>query len=297
MYVKQTLARRALIANRAEPSGRGIAGFTIIELLVVIVVIGILAAISIVAYNGITNRANDTANESNTANILKIAEVHRSYEGIYPEIISIWLGQDEFGNEHTIYRLDTNVTDVDSSIYRNPAAPDWSGSTLILNVNPGVGGTSAPFDNWDRAVAVEIPRWIPGGYSSWSEFYDALNQATSDWMVSNPLPPEGAPQAELDQYLQNFLAAHPQFSCVFSESCNEGDGPVFEQREVKKEWMYFITPLVRNEDAGTMLCINARQDYAKITGFSIKYYSQSKSSWVEKKTGSGVVGSFQTCPM
>ena len=32
-------------------------GFTIVELLVVIVVIGILAAITIVAFNGISNRA------------------------------------------------------------------------------------------------------------------------------------------------------------------------------------------------------------------------------------------------
>ncbi len=33
-------------------------GFTIVELLIVIVIIAILAAITIVAYNGIQNRAN-----------------------------------------------------------------------------------------------------------------------------------------------------------------------------------------------------------------------------------------------
>jgi len=39
-------------------------GFTIVELLIVIVVITILAAITIVSYNGIQNRANDTAIKS-----------------------------------------------------------------------------------------------------------------------------------------------------------------------------------------------------------------------------------------
>lgn len=48
-------------------------GFTIVELLIVIVVIGILAAITIVAYNGIQQRANKstiTSDLRNTANIM-----------------------------------------------------------------------------------------------------------------------------------------------------------------------------------------------------------------------------------
>ncbi len=46
-------------------------GFTIVELLIVIVVIGILAAISIVAYTGIQSRANDTRMRSAVAQLEK----------------------------------------------------------------------------------------------------------------------------------------------------------------------------------------------------------------------------------
>ena len=59
-------------------------GFTIVELLIVIVVIAILATISIVAYSGIQNRANDSAVQSNLRNIgMKISQYHAEFDS-YP---------------------------------------------------------------------------------------------------------------------------------------------------------------------------------------------------------------------
>lgn len=59
-------------------------GFTIVELLIVIVIIAILAAISIVAYTGIQDRANDTSVRSDLNNIAKKIELYKAATGAYP---------------------------------------------------------------------------------------------------------------------------------------------------------------------------------------------------------------------
>lgn len=70
-------------------------GFTIVELLIVIVVIGILAAITIVAFNGIQGRARDSARISKIQSIAQALELYKLDNGSYPQIL------DEQGRETT----------------------------------------------------------------------------------------------------------------------------------------------------------------------------------------------------
>lgn len=61
-------------------------GFTIVELLIVIVVIGILAAIVIVAYTGITREAKDSARIAKAKEIAKAIERYYVSNGSYPAV-------------------------------------------------------------------------------------------------------------------------------------------------------------------------------------------------------------------
>ena len=59
-------------------------GFTIVELLIVIVVIAILAAITIAAYNGIQNRATYNKINADLVNMRKLIELYKVDNGTYP---------------------------------------------------------------------------------------------------------------------------------------------------------------------------------------------------------------------
>jgi len=95
-------------------------GFTIVELLIVIVVIGILAAITIVAFNGIQNRAKDTKS-SELANQLrgKVAS-WQAVKGAYPTQAQITAGLDD---------TDAKEAKIDAGLLSNI----YTGSTAVTN--------------------------------------------------------------------------------------------------------------------------------------------------------------------
>lgn len=61
-------------------------GFTIVELLIVIVVIAILAAISVVAYNGIQTRARNAQVTSGVNTYYKAIESYKAVNSVYPAV-------------------------------------------------------------------------------------------------------------------------------------------------------------------------------------------------------------------
>lgn len=63
---------------------RSTAGFTIVELLIVIVVIAILAAISVVAYTGMQTRAENTKTISGVSQYVKLLSAYKAINGDYP---------------------------------------------------------------------------------------------------------------------------------------------------------------------------------------------------------------------
>lgn len=72
------------ISTKEAKRGTNHSGFTIVELLIVIVVIAVLAGISIVAFSGVQQRARDMSRNSAVTQIRKALETYRAEHGRYP---------------------------------------------------------------------------------------------------------------------------------------------------------------------------------------------------------------------
>ena len=109
-------------------------GFTIVELLIVIVVIAILAAITIVAYNGVQSRAKTSSAQAAASNAVKKAELYNLEKTGYPAISTDLTGASAVG---TSYQL-TGVTFVAAMGTTPPSSP----SSLTF-YKCGTGATTA----------------------------------------------------------------------------------------------------------------------------------------------------------
>ena len=132
-------------------------GFTIVELLIVIVVIGILAAITIVAYNGVQNRARATTNQATAQEVQSKAEVYAADtgNGTFPAS----------GTAFEAYATtDTASLSPNTKTALSPTAPS---ATNASGVNyapcPATNPTGAKIGYWDPSLATPAIVYLYAG--------------------------------------------------------------------------------------------------------------------------------------
>ena len=130
-----------MILNKIKSNRKG-RGFTIVELLVVIVVIGILAAITIVSYSGITARATTQSNKSNASSILSAAMVYYANKGNYPAMSGTSGTVVTDINTNSDAKVPTSITPVTTAVLTSAA------NTNIRYILGGAG-TGICVGYWD----------------------------------------------------------------------------------------------------------------------------------------------------
>lgn len=158
-------------------------GFTIVELLIVVVVIGILAAITIVAYNGIQSRANESVVQSDLAAFHKKVSLFNSEFGNYPkdatELSTIRSGFTKTAyytvdEGNVTYCTSTNGTAYVLIARGTNGKRYYIGSTYRLQEYTGSYGTpsamcsSIGFAYAYGAWGFELPGWGSPGWKVWT---------------------------------------------------------------------------------------------------------------------------------
>ena len=100
-------------------------GFTIVELLIVIVVIGILAALVLNTFSGVQRRARDTERQTDINSLATQLEVYYNDNGGYPVLT---------GSVNTDSWVSANLKGIDLNSLRAPG----------IATNSMIGGATAP---------------------------------------------------------------------------------------------------------------------------------------------------------
>ncbi|HYG83448.1 MAG TPA: type II secretion system protein [Verrucomicrobiae bacterium] len=113
-------------------------GFTIVELLIVIVVIAILATLVITAYNGVQQRARDSKRDSDVRAIQTAAEAYQSEKSLYPTLTQLEAA------DNTV-KLDSSLTDKITGTPPTDATKDNYGYIQCTHTTKGVTGAQITY--------------------------------------------------------------------------------------------------------------------------------------------------------
>ncbi|MBL8159456.1 prepilin-type N-terminal cleavage/methylation domain-containing protein [Candidatus Saccharibacteria bacterium] len=136
------MSKHGILASQRK-SEHG-SGFTIVELLIVIVVIGILAAIVLNAQASVRNQAIDNSVKSDMVNFAKSVESQRAVTGSYPTVLTANMGirftkASYLTNRNNLYYCVNPTTDKFAL-----AAQATTGNSWRYIAGEGVSSTPSP---------------------------------------------------------------------------------------------------------------------------------------------------------
>lgn len=287
--------------NKHVSSRRLSYGFTIVELLIVIVVIAILAAVSIVGYNAVRVRAVDSANSTTVSEVLKAVGVEHAKTGTYGADMFMANGGFRGGSLEPSEVARLLSAGIDPKLMHHPASPSAIASSFVFNAYNYDSESKLSDSPADTTVAIYVPRDPPSGYGNWGEFWDELwvtyDEFYEDWEQSHPYPETWEEQ---DAWYQDFdvafAQAYPDFAYVYNNGTNT-------RYDVPKEAVYIVdvlgAPAPNNgsctqssldDGSYTVRCsadFNDENRIVEATGIRITYFNRASSSWTSRQIGSG----------
>jgi type IV pilus assembly protein PilA len=189
---REALAKRA---GAAEQEGAE-AGFTLIELMVVLLIMAILLAIAIPTFLGVKGGAQDRAAQSNLSNALISAKSTYATNSSYlqPASLVAVMSTQEPSLSFTTGAVATSATNQVSL----SSTTSGGGQVLLVAYSPNGGGTCWGISDWDGTGTTSLGSAPKGtGYTAWKASTAQPCQAStmgsaakaSDWTTQYPSSP------------------------------------------------------------------------------------------------------------
>ena len=126
------------ILNRKKTNSLLEKGFTLVELLIVVIILGVLTSVALPAFVGQTNKAKDSAAKAYVAGVEKECQVELAETGSIPTAVQTTAGSGVKSESPGATAICTAIT----------ATPDYTGSSAFTSSVVTATGQANRSNNW-----------------------------------------------------------------------------------------------------------------------------------------------------